>query len=133
MKLAVTVWNKRIAPVFDCAGTALLLDVEEGACGKETALDISHVDLASRVRILRDRGAEVLICGAISCEAERLVRGAGIAVHPFIAGDVPTVIQAWLQDELGREEFSMPGCGRARNRRGQGHGRCRGISSVYPQ
>ncbi|MFA6505666.1 MAG: hypothetical protein WCT14_06200 [Treponemataceae bacterium] len=111
MKLAVTIWNKRIAPVFDCAGTVLLLDVAAGSILSETTLDMNRRDLEDRARTLRERGATELICGAISHEAKRRLLAEDIVLHPFVAGDVPTVLLAWSQNELGREEFSMPGCG----------------------
>lgn len=133
MRLAVTVWNQRIAPVFDSAGTAMVLDVRDGVCRDRVAVTLSGMNLRDRVRILHDHDIDELVCGAMSCEAEVLIRDEGIAVHPFVAGDVDRVVQALLQNELDREEFSMPGCSCARRRRGARRGRCRGASAGNPE
>ncbi len=132
MRLAVTVWNQRIAPVFDSAGTAIVLDLRGGICHDRTAIALSGSDLMDRARILREHAVDELVCGAMSCESEAIIRGEGIAVHPFVAGDAERVVRAWLENELDREEFSMPGCACARRRRGGRRGRGRGRSSDGP-
>lgn len=129
MKLAVTVWNKRVAPVFDCAGTVLLLDIRDGAVFDETTIGIKAADIRERVDALADAGVDAVICGALSCEAGALLRERGIAADAFVAGDLADVLGAWMRGELRGEEFSMPGCGCARRRRGERRGRCGGMSN----
>lgn len=128
MKLAITVWNDRIAPVFDCARTALVFDAAQGRVVSSRVLELGRAGLEARARLLEDAGVEELICGAASIEAARAVRERGIAVRAFRSGEVETVIQAWLQGILDGDEFAMPGCACARRGRGAGHsgmGRCR--------
>lgn len=132
MKLAVAVWNNRVAPVFDCAGAVLLLEAGGGTAAGQERLEIGVQDAGTRARVLRGRGVGELICGALSREAERALRGEGILVRAFVAGDVPDVLGAWLRGELDDEEFSLPGCRRGRRRRGAGGGRCRGKSNGPP-
>ncbi len=128
MRLAVTVWNHRIAPVFDSAGTVMVLDVSDGVCHDLTSVGLTGMDLRDRARILREHAVDELVCGAMSCEAEEMIREEGIMVHPFVAGEVEQVVGAFLKSELDSEEFSMPGCACARRRRGARRGRCRGMS-----
>jgi predicted Fe-Mo cluster-binding NifX family protein len=122
MKLAITVWNKRIAPVFDSAGSVLLLELDDDERLNPDLVDLRQSDLRRRVEILKDHTVGELICGAISREAERMVLEQGISVHSFIAGDIETVLQAWKQGALERSEFSMPGCACRHRRRGHRHG-----------
>lgn len=127
MKLAVTVWNNRIAPVFDCAGTVLLLEVRDGEIVDEATVSIKDGDIEGRAAFLRAAGVDELICGAASSEAQRALQDGSIAAHVFVAGDVSEVVGAWLRNELRGESFSLPGCSCARRRRGERRGRCRGM------
>jgi predicted Fe-Mo cluster-binding NifX family protein len=133
MRLAVTVWNKRIAPVFDCACTALVLEVSDGEIADEAAVSLKPSGIDERAEFLRAAGVDELICGAVSREAQRALRDRRIVVHPFISGDVSAVVAARLRGDLRDESFSMPGCACARRRRGMRRGRCGGISYESPQ
>jgi len=129
MKLAVTVWNNRVAPVFDCAGTVLLLDIRDGSIFDETTIGLKASNIRERVEALADAGVEEVICGALSCEARALLEERGISADVFVAGDLAAVLGAWMRGELHGEEYSMPGCGCARRRRGERRGRCGGMSN----
>jgi predicted Fe-Mo cluster-binding NifX family protein len=126
MKLALTAWNNRIAPVFDSAGSLLILEIQNGNCQHREIVSLVGKDLVEKARLLRSLEVAELICGAISIEAESLVRLEGISMYPFVAGELEMVIQAWSQHRLGRKEFLMPGCMLARGR-GQHRGRRRGM------
>ena len=114
MKLAITVWNERVAPVFDAAECCLLLT--PGAPEKET-LALPTTSYEDKADFLSQNGVTTLICGAISCECEEAVIGQNIEVVSFIAGPVDQVIAAWNENRLIKTEFSMPGCGCPRRRR----------------
>lgn len=125
MKLALSIWNDRIAPVFDSSRTVLILDVTNSDYREEAPLDLSGTSLALRAQMLQERGVQELICGAISCEAEQQIAKQAIVLHPFIAGSIETVIQGWQEQNLEHEEFSMPGCACSCRRRGQHRRRAR--------
>lgn len=127
MRVAVPVWNNRIAPVFDSAGTILLFDIQGTETLLRHVLALQGMNLIERARALGAYGVNELICGAISCEAESLVRAEGIEIHSFVAGEIEKILAAWMRDELEWEEFSMPGCRRLRRRRGKKHLHCHGI------
>jgi len=125
MVLALTVWNERIAPVFDYAGTVMLTELRDWAYGERRFISLPKTQAAEKVAVLERAGVEVLLCGAISREALELVARDGIEVRPFAAGPVEEVLQGWLEGRLEDERFSLPGCPRAgrRCRRGFGRGR----------
>lgn len=110
MKLAITVWNERIAPVFDSAGKAVILEVCRGSMTGRREIELGKADPAGKVRLLREEGVRELICGAVSHDVDILLRSGGIRVLPFVAGDVEEVIQAWMGRQLDNDRYSMPGC-----------------------
>lgn len=127
MRTAVTVWNGRIAPVFDVAGTLLVVDSEDG--NERSRMDLylpSGAGMMQRVSFLTANGVEVLICGAVSMQVHRMLAIAGIEVHSFVSGDAMEVLEAFFQGSLENDSFRMPGCGRGRcGGDGRGAGRNR--------
>ena len=119
MRTVLTIWNGRIAPVFDVAGQALLVVSENGATLAEDNLVLPASSAVAKVASLAEARADVLICGAISRPARYAANAYGIEVHSFIAGTVWEVIQAWLEGRLGERAFAMPGCGGKQDCHGQ--------------
>ena len=127
MRIALSVWNGRIAPLFDVAGTLVVTDT-----GKEAAISSMEIALPGaeaqmqRMAFLEANRVEVLICGAVSRQVHRLIASVGIEVHPFVSGDAEKVLEAFLQGSLDEDSFRMPGCGMGRCRGdGRGAGRNR--------
>ncbi len=65
---------------------------------------------AAKITGLRKEGVNLIICGAISREAEAMILEQEILVLPFVAGSLEAVIQAWMKRQLNNDDFSMPGC-----------------------
>ncbi len=122
MRIALAVWNGRISPVFDHSQRLLLVEVEEGRQLNEREQTLLHCFPSRRVAQLRQLQIQTLICGAISRPLAALIAASGIRLIPFVAGDVKTVLNAFLAGRLPGPGFWMPGCGRERGR-GRG-GRC---------
>lgn len=116
MKIALTIWNGRIAPVFDVARQLLTLEVNSRSATTEKHAAFTEVDLVNRIARLKELGVRILICGAISRSAQTLAESLGIEVNGFIAGDVKEVITAWRERRLDSKAFSMPGCGGSRRK-----------------
>jgi len=118
MKAALTVWKQRIAPVFDVAGHACVVEADQGRVVRQVSLSLPAGPVSNKVVYLHGLGIDVLICGALSRPARELLHAGGLQIHAFVAGDVDEVIRAWLQGRLDQTNFVMPGCGcRQRNRR----------------
>jgi len=127
MRAAFAHWESRIAPVFDVARYLQVIDIESGHViseHQETLLDDLPVQKALR---LAELGVEVLVCGAISRPLHEMILAYGIQVVPFIAGDMSSVVHAWLRGKLRGNAFAMPGC-TAGGRRGG-----RGMKGMYPE
>ena len=121
MRAVFTIWNDRIAPVFDVAGQALVIVSQNGMPIAEENLVLSAGSVMAKVASLAEARANVLICGAISRPARFAANAYGIEVYPFIAGTVREVIQAWLEGRLGESAFAMPGCARKHTCHGRRH------------
>ena len=129
MRIAVPVFQGRVAPVFDwCESLAV---VEAGSDGEAAREEVSlrGVSASGRADRLVELRIETLLCGGISAPMTDLVEARGIRVVPWAAGPVEEVIGAFQQGTLTQPRFTMPGCcgrrGRGRHGRGgrQGRGR----------
>lgn len=124
MKIAITVWGKRISPVFDAARTLLVVAIEENQVKNREQLQLWPGQIREIVGLLSASGVEVLICGAISEGLAEQIETGGIRLIPFIAGRVDQVLE-WYARGLSITEYRMPGCGCHHNGRGRGR-RCGG-------
>lgn len=115
MKCAISVWNGRVAPVFDASEKCMIID-EDTEVRIDPCVSLPVDGAEEKALFLRDRQVATLICGAISQEFEEVLLSSGIELISFIAAPVDEVIQAWREGSLVRESFSMPGCGCPRRR-----------------
>lgn len=114
MRAAFAIWNQRIAPQFDAARQACIVEVETGVIVGQRLATFRTERPVIKVRRLVELGVDTLVCGAISSPVQALLAAQGIRVVPFVAGALPDVIQAWLQDGLGSGRFAMPGFSKER-------------------
>jgi len=110
MRVAITISNSRISPVFDAASRLVLVDVDNGREVWRTDEGLEEADMAPRARRVAELGVDVLICGAISRPLEAMLRSAGVDVIPQTCGQVEEVLQAFLSGQLTEKAFLMPGC-----------------------
>ena len=111
MKVALTVCENRISPLFDCARTLLIVDIaDQTATGRDVA-SFHYESPFSRAAKLSDLGVKVLICGAVSDQFANMIEANGIRIIPFVAGAIDEVLDAYLTGALSSSKFRMPGCG----------------------
>lgn len=110
MKAAFSIWNGRIAPVFDVAHRVRIVEVESGRIVREDGADLPDGPPGQIADWLGERGVDVLVCGAISRPVESVVSAQGVRVIAFVAGDLREVVEAWTSGTLKRGVFAMPGC-----------------------
>jgi|GEM_PF-380288 len=119
MKVGITIWNERIAPVFDVAGNVYIVDAARNTATGET-ISLPQAPFANIDALLRS-GVEVLVCGAISRPVLRSAQRAGLKVVPFASGSIGEIVAAWNAGELEAAARTMPGCGcKQRGRRNRG-------------
>lgn len=110
MNAAFSVWEERIAPVFDVATQAVL--AAKDPCGKTPPRVVRMPTGAPYATIAALQGwcVDVLVCGAISRQLYGVIAAHGITVHSFLMGDLEELITAWRNDQLGNQRFMVPGC-----------------------
>jgi len=123
MKIAIPCWQNIVSPVFDAAGTVLLVEFANGRELNRQTSALSRNDPLARARQIVFLGTDTLICGAISGHLEAMLRSAGVRVVSNIRGAVEEVLSAFLKGVLIDTPFLMPGCygrkRRSRNRYGR--------------
>lgn len=112
MKLAITVWNGRIAPLFDVAKHVLVISTE--GFGKPVTelmtVELHDDNVEQKIAALSAIGVDEVVCGAISREYEEALMTAGIDMNAYVAGDIADVVSAWQEGTLRQRGYSMPGC-----------------------
>lgn len=116
-RIAISHWNKRIAPVFDVARHLWIFETVEGGVVTQFEKRFATDDTNKRALRLTALQVEQLICGAITRSSCDALSERGIKVISFVAGGLEQVIQAWLSDSLKDGHLAMPGC-----HRGKRHG-----------
>jgi len=122
-RIAVTVWDGRVSPVFDTAQCVTLSDIAAGVAGARRDAPIPGDTLQHKIARLRALGVDLLVCGAISQPAAEWLAASGIRLISFVSGDVDEVIAAVAAQRITDPSFAMPGCGCRRQhgaRRGRG-------------
>ncbi len=127
MRLALTVWDGRISPVFDVCREALILNIKGKTVLSMSSEPIETSNAFLKIKRLMDLGVETLICGAISQPLHRELIACGLEVFGFVAGEIDEVLQSFLSGTMPDPSLAMPGCSDKQNRirGGQGQGRCR--------
>lgn len=112
MKIALTIWHHRIAPVFDVARDIRLVDVVDGRMtDQKQHVLVGELPVQKALQLV-ELEVGTLICGAISHPVRSMIAGYGIQVIPFVAGNPEAVLQAWMRGALAEDAFMMPGCRR---------------------
>ncbi len=119
MIVAISVWNQRIAPVFDVSRNALLCLTRHNRFIREYREHLPEENPVGKIHRLIELEAEVLICGAISRNILELAEMYEIITFPFTTGSIEEVKTAFMQDRLAESGFARPGCRRCRRRRCQ--------------
>jgi len=119
MKVAIPEWKGRISPVLDEASKVYLVEIKDHRELQRQENTLLPSNPWARAQAIRQLGAEVLICGAVSRQLEAALRSAGIQVICNICGPVDAVLSAFCEGRLEENVFLMPGCcGRRRRFRG---------------
>ncbi|CCK79946.1 conserved uncharacterized protein [Desulfobacula toluolica Tol2] len=110
MKVAITVWDEKISPVFDSAHKLLIADIKNEKIKKMSYQSFNPQFEARLTEDLSHFGIEVLICGAISEIHSTLIEACAIKLIPFIGGNVNQVLEAYAKGNPLGPSFLMPGC-----------------------
>jgi len=110
MKLAITVWDERIAPVFDAAHSLLIADIKNQIIKYIAHESFNPLFEARFIGKLNHLHIDVFICGAISQTHSTLIEANGIQLIPFISGSVNEILESYARGQSLTPAFLMPGC-----------------------
>lgn len=110
MKVAVTVWEDRISPVFDASRRLLIAEIQSRQIANRSYIVFDPGEPTRLAKSLSGIDVHVLICGAISRVPATLMNNAGITLIPFITGEVEQVLVAYAKGNPLSPTFAMPGC-----------------------
>jgi len=117
MKTAFTVWQERIAPVFDVTRSVLVVETDGSKILSRREEQLPDSSAIAKITRLTELGVEELVCGAISQPIRVTAEEHGIVVYPFVSGEFSEVLEGWRENQLSKPAFNMPGCGRKKRRR----------------
>jgi predicted Fe-Mo cluster-binding NifX family protein len=116
MRLAIPVWREHVSPVFDVAGTLLVIDVEHGREAARRVFSLGPPNEAARADLLAALGVDVLVCGVLSRPLEQRVTARGTQVVSLVSGPVERIAGMMIARRRLPPECLMPGHGRPRVR-----------------
>ncbi len=117
MKIALTVWENRISPVFDSAKTLFIAEVENGKLINSQYLQFDPEKPSRLTDMLINQDVRVLICGAILEVSADMIDAGGIKLIPFVSGVTEEILEVYATGLPVTPKFLMPGCGRRRRRK----------------
>ena len=112
MKVALTVWENRISPLFDSAREMLVVKIEHAMVIHRRQEPISPQWPLRLVERLIEQRIDALICGAISEQPAEMIERAGIKLVPFVSGPIEGFLGSLINGTPIIPAFSMPGCWR---------------------
>lgn len=110
MKVAITIWDERVSPVFDAAHSLLIADINNKILKKIAYESFNPHFEARLIEKLNHLHIDVFICGAISQAHSTLIEANGIRLIPFISGSVNEILESYARGNSLAPVFLMPGC-----------------------
>ena len=108
MKVAVTVWEDRISPVFDASRHLLIAEIENARVTRRSFVLFNPERPSHLAKTLTELEVPVLICGAVSQVPANMIVAGGITMIPFIAGEVERVLDVYAKGDSLRRRLSCP-------------------------
>lgn len=100
MRVAISIWQNCISPVFDVSKELLLLDLKDKHAMEATVLKLENELPFMRAKKLADAGVDVLICGAISQPYAMAVEGYRIEIISYVFGPLEDILNSFINDQL---------------------------------
>ncbi|AEE15257.1 hypothetical protein Thena_1647 [Thermodesulfobium narugense DSM 14796] len=111
MKVALSVHNEIIAPVFDSSNNIEIIEINDGEI---ISRKVYKIDLADIFSFFLRNSVDLIICGAITKQLEFQLSALSRVIS-FICGNKEEIISALLKNK-NFSNFLMPGCKRNRFR-----------------
>lgn len=107
--LAIPTFRSRVAPVLNWCSRMLIIPENETDEAADRELVLNDMSGFDRLRALREKGVDTLICGAVSPELLNYGEDLGLRIIHGVAGEIDEVLQAYYEGQLDQPRFRLPG------------------------
>lgn len=97
MRVAIPRMGEMIAPCFEHCATMAVFQIGDGGEIDQVDYPLRSREPFDRVRLLRDRGVNCVICGAVQDVYEDVLRASGFEVISWVAGAVEELLALYLR------------------------------------
>lgn len=108
MILCVATYGKRVASLLETASELHFYEITELVVRSRGFGPNPSGGPAELVVALQAAGVKTLVCGGINDAYAQHCKHAGIRLVPWIAGDLESVVEAWIRGDI--TTLVMPGC-----------------------
>jgi predicted Fe-Mo cluster-binding NifX family protein len=109
MRIAISIWEDKISPLFDTASKLLIIENETQKESYRYEVHLLKQDLSKKCRFMQSLQIDVLICGAVSRQFSEMLMASGIEVISGISGPARDVLETYQQGKPLHSKFFMPG------------------------
>jgi predicted Fe-Mo cluster-binding NifX family protein len=109
MRIAISIWEDKISPLFDTASKLLIIENETQKESSRYEVHLLKQDLSKKCRFMQSLHIDILICGAVSRQFSEMLKASGIKVISGITGPARDVLKAYQQGTPLHSKFFMPG------------------------
>lgn len=100
MRVAIPRMGELVAPCFEHCATMAVFQVDEDGALEQIDYPLRSREPFDRVRLLRDRQVDCVICSAVQDVYEDVLRTTGLEVISWVSGFVEDLLAMYLRGEL---------------------------------
>lgn len=108
-RVALTIWNDRISPVFDVSRQLLIVEIDDGKISQIITETFTSDEPLYKINKMKNLKIDTLICGAVSKIIFDMISTSGINVISFVSGKYGDIMNAYISGNLWDSDFYMPG------------------------
>lgn len=100
MKVAIPHHAGEVSPCFEYSARMAIFTIRANRVVGKIEFALQSREAFDRIRLLKDQGVSVLICGGLQDAFEGLLRASGIKVYSWVAGTVEELLQLFMSGRL---------------------------------
>jgi predicted Fe-Mo cluster-binding NifX family protein len=98
--VAIPRFGEVVAPCFGSSATISIFTLAGRTVVEERSFCLQSRDALDRLRLLRDQGVELLICGGVQEFLQDALEEGGITVISWVSGSVDSLLKSFMAGEL---------------------------------
>ena len=98
--IAIPRFGESVAPCFEYGSTMAFFKVEEGKVVDQTDVPLSSSVPFDRVRLMKEKQVDTVICGGVQALYEDLLKANDIQVISWVSGTIESLLNLFMQGRL---------------------------------